>query len=55
LAALTTIPFFGGHYLADMFWGAGVAAMSIAVVRLLPRIRDSTSAGGPSTAISAVP
>jgi hypothetical protein len=33
IGMLVTIPFFGGHYLADMIAGALVAVMSLAVVR----------------------
>lgn len=36
---LPAIPFFGGHYLVDMFAGAGVAVMSLAVVRAWPRLQ----------------
>jgi hypothetical protein len=35
LAMLPAIPFFGGHYLADMFGGAAVAAIAIVLVRML--------------------
>jgi hypothetical protein len=35
---LAAVPFFGGHYLADMIAGAGVMAVSLGVVKLAPRL-----------------
>lgn len=38
VAMLTSIPFFGGHYLVDMIAGAGVALASVAAIRFTPRV-----------------
>jgi membrane-associated phospholipid phosphatase len=38
LAMLAAIPFVGGHYLADMIAGAGVALACIAAVTWTPRL-----------------
>jgi hypothetical protein len=39
IVMLPAIPFFGGHYLVDMFAGAVVAAVSVAIVRAWPTTR----------------
>jgi hypothetical protein len=39
VAMLPAIPFFGGHYLVDMFAGAGVAIVSLVAVKALSAVR----------------
>ena len=41
VAMLPAIPFFGGHYLVDMFAGAAVAVVSVVIVRTWPAMRLS--------------
>ncbi|HEY5338792.1 MAG TPA: phosphatase PAP2 family protein [Rhizomicrobium sp.] len=38
VAMLFAIPFFGGHYLVDMIAGAGVMLLSLAIVKVVPRL-----------------
>jgi hypothetical protein len=46
VAMLPAIPFFGGHYLVDMFAGAAVALVSVGVVRSWPAISSSIALPG---------
>lgn len=38
---LCSVPYFGGHYLVDMIAGAGVFALSLAIVTLIGKLRAS--------------
>ena len=42
-AMLLTIPFFGGHYLADMIAGAGVFAAALGIVKLLEKVSAASA------------
>jgi hypothetical protein len=45
LAMLFSVPYFGGHYLVDMFAGAGVMLVSLALVKAAPGLWKRLSAG----------
>lgn len=44
---LLTIPFFGGHYLADMLAGAGVFLLALGIVKLLEKKKLSAENASP--------
>jgi hypothetical protein len=49
-AMLLTIPFFGGHYVADMLAGAGVFALALGIVKLLEKRKTSAANVSPEYA-----
>jgi hypothetical protein len=48
---MAAIPFFGGHYLVDMFAGGAVALASVAIVKAWPAIASPTVPSGEYVAI----